>query len=146
MKTLSLMLAAGAAFCTCSVALAPAEASELTLKLNGVRSDKGMIMALLLRADTAAGPAKPVGGARQAASQSGVTLSFPDLAPGDYAVMLFHDENGNGQMDQNAFGMPVEGYGFSNNAKASFGPPKFGEMKVTVGADGRVETVATMSY
>lgn len=28
-----------------------------------------------------------------------------------------HDENGNGKLDTNAVGMPIEGYGFSNNPR-----------------------------
>lgn len=37
------------------------------------------------------------------------------LAPGSYAVMVYHDENGNGKLDTNALGMPKEGVGTSNN-------------------------------
>jgi Uncharacterized protein conserved in bacteria (DUF2141) len=35
------------------------------------------------------------------------------------------DENGNGVLDKNFFGVPVEGYGFSNDARGSMGPPAF---------------------
>jgi uncharacterized protein (DUF2141 family) len=75
-----------------------------------------------------------------------VELLFGDLAAGEYAVMLFHDENGNQKMDSNLLGIPTEGYGFSNEAKGRFGPPKFSEMKVIIGADGRVTTAAKMTY
>lgn len=146
MKPLHLLLAIAAASSTCAFAVAPAEAATLTLKLNGVRSDKGAIMAGLMKADAAGGAPTRVRGVSEPARPGHMILSFDGLAPGDYAVMLFHDENGNGEMDENAFGIPVEGYGFSNEAKASFGPPKFGEMKVTVGVDRRVETSGTMSY
>jgi uncharacterized protein (DUF2141 family) len=50
---------------------------------------------------------------------------FKDLAPGQYAAVVFHDENGNHKFDENAFGMPKEGYGFSNDAPATFSAPKF---------------------
>ena len=36
-----------------------------------------------------------------------------------------HDENGDRQFNMNAFGMPTEGYGFSNDAAALFAPPDF---------------------
>ena len=39
--------------------------------------------------------------------------------------MLYHDENGNGEFDTNLFGFPLENYGFSNNARAIFGPPAY---------------------
>ena len=42
-------------------------------------------------------------------------FTFKDLKPGRYAVMVTHDENGNGKLDMNVMGMPLEGYGFSNN-------------------------------
>jgi uncharacterized protein (DUF2141 family) len=50
---------------------------------------------------------------------------FTDLAPGQYAAVVFHDENGDHQFNMNAFGMPMEGYGFSNDAAALFAPPDF---------------------
>jgi uncharacterized protein (DUF2141 family) len=56
-------------------------------------------------------------------------LVFKDLPFGEYAVRLFHDENGNGKIDTNFLGIPKENYGFSNNARASFGPPKYEKAK-----------------
>jgi len=50
---------------------------------------------------------------------------FTDLAPGRYAAVVFHDENGDHEFNQNAFGMPEEGYGFSNDAASLFAPPDF---------------------
>jgi uncharacterized protein (DUF2141 family) len=121
-------------------------AAELAVSVTGVRSDKGTIMAQLLKADAAKGVAVKTAGTMQAAKAGTVELLFGNLTPGDYAVMLFHDENGNQKMDSNLFGIPTEGYGFSNNAKGKFGPPKFTEMKVTVAADGRVTTSAPLAY
>jgi uncharacterized protein (DUF2141 family) len=39
--------------------------------------------------------------------------------------LLFHDANENGELDTNFLGLPKEAYAFSNNAKVTFGPPKF---------------------
>ena len=47
------------------------------------------------------------------------------LKPGKYAFRYFHDENNNKEMDTYWIKVPKEGYGFSNNARARFGPPKF---------------------
>ena len=44
---------------------------------------------------------------------------------GEYAVSCYHDRNGNGKLDKNTIGIPVEPYGFSNDARGSFGPPKY---------------------
>lgn len=47
-----------------------------------------------------------------------------NLKPGKYAFRYFHDENKNNKLDTK-IGIPIEGYGFSNNAKGKFGPPAF---------------------
>lgn len=50
---------------------------------------------------------------------------FEDIPPGTYALAVIHDENMNGKLDVNALGIPKEGYGFSNDARAWFGAPTF---------------------
>ena len=40
---------------------------------------------------------------------------FEDVTPGTYAVVVLHDENDNRQCDRNRLGIPLEGYGVSNN-------------------------------
>jgi uncharacterized protein (DUF2141 family) len=54
---------------------------------------------------------------------------FADVAPGDYAVSVFHDENSNGKLDRNFMGMPKEGVGASNDAAGHFGPPKYDDAR-----------------
>ena len=51
----------------------------------------------------------------------------PGLPYGEYGVAVLHDENENGEMERGALGIPAEGYGFSNNARGSFGPPSFSQ-------------------
>jgi len=50
---------------------------------------------------------------------------FEDIPPGTYALAIVHDENMNGKLDTNLLGIPKEGYGFSNDAKALLGAPSF---------------------
>lgn len=50
---------------------------------------------------------------------------FEDIPPGTYALAVIHDENVNGRLDTNVFGMPKEGYGFSRDARALLGAPSF---------------------
>ena len=61
-----------------------------------------------------------------------VRLTFRNVAPGDYAISLLHDENANGRADTFLM-MPTEGYGFSRDAKSSMGPPEFADAVFTVG-------------
>ncbi|MEL7499888.1 MAG: DUF2141 domain-containing protein [Planctomycetota bacterium] len=46
------------------------------------------------------------------------------------AVGAFHDENLDGELNRNAFGIPTERYGFSNDARAKLGPPTFSDASV----------------
>jgi uncharacterized protein (DUF2141 family) len=48
---------------------------------------------------------------------------------GTYAISAFHDENNDKKVNSNFIGIPKEGIGVSNNAKGSFGPPKFDDAK-----------------
>ena len=50
---------------------------------------------------------------------------FLDIPPGTYALAVSHDENMNGKLDTNWLGIPREGYGFSNDARALLGAPAF---------------------
>jgi uncharacterized protein (DUF2141 family) len=51
--------------------------------------------------------------------------------PGQLAISAHHDRNENGELDKNLVGMPTEPYGFSNNPKRGYGPPKFEQVVVT---------------
>ena len=68
--------------------------------------------------------------------KSQARCTFEDIPPGTYAIGVIHDENMNGELDANRFGIPTEGYGFSNDARALLGPPAFGAASFPY--DGRV--------
>jgi uncharacterized protein (DUF2141 family) len=101
---------------------------NLTITVKGVHSATG---AVYLAVYDEAGFGKPeLAKARQRADAAKGDLTFVirNLPAGKYAVASYHDENGNGKLDTNAYGMPTEGYGFSNGAQAgSSGPPTFAE-------------------
>jgi uncharacterized protein (DUF2141 family) len=50
---------------------------------------------------------------------------FEDIPPGTYALAVIHDENMDGKLGTNWLGVPTEGYGFSNDAKALMGAPSY---------------------
>ena len=70
-----------------------------------------------------------------------LTLTFPAVAPGRYAIALLHDENDNGKADRALGMMPKEGYGFSRDAKVRMGPPKFDEAAFEVGSKPVNQTI-----
>lgn len=59
------------------------------------------------------------------------TVIFENLAPGEYAIICFHDKNDNDTMDFQSNGMPMEDYGATNNIM-NFGPPRYDDAKFTV--------------
>ncbi len=71
---------------------------------------------------------------RAAISATQASCTFANLAPGTYAVAVVHDENGNGRLDRNVFGIPSEGYGVSNNRTHALSSPRWEESKFSVTA------------
>lgn len=59
-----------------------------------------------------------------------VTLTFTNVEPGTFAVMLLHDGNNNNRMDFEANGMPKESY--ATTGELAFGPPSFASSKFEV--------------
>ena len=64
------------------------------------------------------------------AKPSGVAILVKGLKRGTYAIAVFHDENRNDEFDQGLLGIPLEDYGFSNNASGFLGPPSFKDAAV----------------
>jgi uncharacterized protein (DUF2141 family) len=70
-----------------------------------------------------------------------VELHFQDVPYGSYAIKSFHDEDGNGQLNTNFMGIPVEDYGFSNNARGTMGPAKFQDARFELDAPQKTITI-----
>ncbi len=68
---------------------------------------------------------KSISGISKEVTNKSCTIIIQNLKPGKYAFKYFHDENRNSNLDVNWLGIPTEGYGFSNNASGTFGPPAF---------------------
>src|SRR3972149_4086241 len=80
----------------------------------------------------------PRGGRRPArervpARTEAVTVRLAAPGPGLYAVAVYHDENGNRKFDRRWFGLPVEGFGVSNNPKVTLRAPSHAEAAFPVG-------------
>jgi uncharacterized protein (DUF2141 family) len=77
--------------------------------------------------------------------KSQARCDFEDIPPGTYAMAVVHDENMNGKLDANWMGIPKEGYGFSNNAKALLSTPSFTKASFTY--DGQnVDLTMSLHY
>ena len=72
------------------------------------------------------------------AREGGGQVAFLGLPVGRYALRMFADENGNGKLDTNLLGLPIERYGFSNDARGTMGPPGFDAAAFRVDGDTAV--------
>jgi uncharacterized protein (DUF2141 family) len=57
-----------------------------------------------------------------------------NVPAGPFAVSVFHDTDGDRELDSGALGIPSEAYGFSADARSPFGPPKFDEARLELAA------------
>lgn len=104
-----------------------AQNSEITISVNSIRNAKGTVKWAVYNNE--ANFNSTVAGFSDAGSISSnkgtVTIKTKALPDGTYAISVFHDENNNSDVDFSFFGLPVEGFGFSQNPRIYFGPPKF---------------------
>jgi uncharacterized protein (DUF2141 family) len=134
---LGLSLGAVAAIPSSQAAETP---GTIALSVSAFDNDRGKLLIVLYDQEDGF-PTKPEKAARRLAAaiaEKKVELEIPGLHPGQYALSVVHDENGNGRLDSNLIGIPKEPVGVSNNAKGSFGPPKWKDAKFTVPAGSRV--------
>ncbi len=108
-------------------------AAELRVDVKNLRSSDGNVhFAIYSDPKTFLGKESMVKDIILPVKDKNVEAVFGGLEPGEYALAIFHDENGNREFDQGLFGIPLEGYGFSNGAGIFFGPPDFEDAAVKV--------------
>ena len=125
------------------LAAAAAGAETLTVTVTGVRSPNGTVRAAIYDSEANfldAAKARAAASAEAAAGE--VRIVVENLPAGRYAVAAFHDENDNGKLDRDSLNIPTEGYGFSNDARGRFGPPKFGQAAFQLGDSSHAITLA----
>ena len=129
-----------------SLADSPAAApASLDVTITGIKSDKGVIR-LALCPPGAGFPdckSKVVRTAALTIVGGAARTTLIGLAPGSYAVSVFHDANANAKLDTFA-GIPKEGYGFSRNPPFKPRAPKFSEAEITV--SGAASTKIKLRY
>ncbi len=111
--------------------------ATLTVRVTGIRNDKGVIRIALFNDKQSYDDKQPAGIAALRRGplpiQNGqADWVLKDLPYGDYAIKLFHDEDNSGKLKKNFIGRPKEGIGFSNNPKVTTKAPTFDEVKFTV--------------
>ncbi len=98
----------------------------LVIEVSNIRSAEGNILVAVFDSRETFLGDKTVKGLIVPVKQKGeMSITVPDLPYGTYAISIFHDVNSNNRLDTNFLGIPKERYGFSNNARGTFGPPSF---------------------
>ncbi|MDO6470832.1 DUF2141 domain-containing protein [Maribacter sp. 1_MG-2023] len=109
---------------------------NLSLNIDGVTSEKGNICFAVyndegsfLKFD------KVYKSGSEKAVKGKTAFDITDLPEGDYAIAIFHDANGNKNLDTNMLGIPKEQIAFSKGKMKMFGPPKYKECVFTVNSN-----------
>ena len=113
-------------------------AGNLDVTVTGIRSTRGALLACLWKDKVGfpiCGKSKTAVKLRTAISGGSMRVTFRGVAPGNYAVSVEHDEDGDGKLKTNFIGMPKEGVGVSNNPG---GIPSFAKAQVKVGGNGAI--------
>lgn len=95
-------------------AKADEKSGSLEVKISGIRSNQGKIMAAV--GDYTAAPGKMAGEMIQS-DTTGVTIFFRSLPLGTHNLYVFHDENSNFTLDMGETGVPQEGFGAENQVQ-----------------------------
>lgn len=127
-------------------AAATPELGALNVTFEGLRSTKGYLRACLTRnpAHFPKCEKDPASLKLSVAAGRDAHMTFGDVPPGDYALLVLHDENSNNKVDT-MLGIPREGVGFSRNPRIMFGPPRFDAVRIHVAA-GPSATSVKLQY
>lgn len=139
-----LMLGCSAALVAClGAGVSAVAAGELTVKVTGVRGASGVVYVALqtrdgfMKSGAASGAfARPSGG--------DLTLRIREVPPGEYAVAVLHDTDGDRRMKQGAGGISSEGWGLSRGEQLRR-KPTFDDVKILV-PPGGAELTVRMQY
>jgi uncharacterized protein (DUF2141 family) len=109
------------------------QAGSLGISFEGLRNARGLVRICVTRNPRHFPRCQNDPDARRLNVPAGANgpVRIDGLAPGSYAISLFHDENRNGQLDT-FLGIPREGFGFSRNPRIGFGPPRFDQVRFEV--------------
>ncbi len=112
---------------------------EIGVTVQNISKDKGAIVADLhddVRENFLVWD-KVVLRVRAHAHKGEISFCIPLTRPGDYAVAVYHDKNGNKKFDKNFLGIPKERFGMSNNPRFGTRAPKYEEAVFTVPETGK---------
>lgn len=141
MKTLVTAIA-----CLCLAGAVPATAqnapaapaaegsSSLVISFSGIERPGGSIVVALFDGEAGWRSGPPVRTALVPVNGNAAEIRFEGLAPGRYGVKTFHDVDDDRRLGTNPFGVPIEPFAFSNNARGAMGPASWADAAFAIGA------------
>ena len=121
--------------------------ATLTVTIKGLRNHKGQLIFGVFR--LAEGfpntESKSVYWETKEADADAVTFTA-NLPPGRYGASVLHDENRNGDMDRGFGGVPLEGYGVTNNPKPLLRAATFDEATFALPPEGALFTISLQYF
>ncbi len=116
-----------------------AQVGNLTLNITGFENDEGSVkIALSNSKEEYSTKGQAFRGAIEVIVNKSARHIFDTIPFGTYAIKIYHDENNSDELDTNFIGVPSEDYGFSNNAKGSFGPASWKDAQFKFDQDSMV--------
>jgi uncharacterized protein (DUF2141 family) len=120
---------------------APTATANLTIRVENVLPAGGILRLGLY--DAARYPdddSKPIASADVPAVAGETVITLHGVPPGTYAIQTFQDVNANDKMDTSWMGLPLEPFGFSQDATPFLSKPSFDDVKfkLVAGENGQV--------
>ena len=113
--------------------------NKLSVDVTGVKSDKGSVLvAVYDSSDSFLDSNKMFSGGSSKAQLGSTWVIIDNLPDGEYALAIFHDEDGDDELDTNWIGIPKEPICFSIGKMKTFGPPKYSECAFKVEGDKEI--------
>lgn len=114
----------------------------ITVVVTGFENDQGVVKFSMCQSeDEYQNKLPPFCTATKELKNRTAEWTLKNIPYGIYSIKVFHDENANGKLDTNVLGMPIERYGFSNQARGQFGPPPFPKAAFTLNAPHKEITI-----
>ncbi|MEM7381135.1 MAG: DUF2141 domain-containing protein [Bacteroidota bacterium] len=116
--------------------------NTLSVEVQGVKNSEGKISVAIYKDPKGFLKFDQVYKSDSTSAKKGTTrLLIEDLPEGEYALAIFHDENGNNELDTNWLGIPKEDIGFSNAKMKTFGPPSFKECSIPLHESSEIKVI-----
>ena len=139
METFILLTATGLTVAAMTPANPALAEPSVNITITAIAAQQGALMIGLY--DEKSWTGKPVVVRKLGIAGDSATTQLLAPAPGTYGVKVYHDVDGDAELDKNVMGIPTEPFGFSNDAPANFGPAEFEDAAFDIGEDGAAQTI-----